>query len=103
MHGETLKFVIFCNFSKRNIKAPSRLCRSTATCRSDCNVILFCICEFVGTKKINSYSSLKKCKSTDQAVHYFNIRGRDVGRNPEWSNNFVEQINNQNQCQDWKL
>jgi len=31
--------LIFYNFSKHNIKAPCRWCRSTETCRSVCNII----------------------------------------------------------------
>jgi O-antigen ligase len=34
-----LCILIFYNFSKRNIKAPWRLCRSSKMCRSVCNII----------------------------------------------------------------
>jgi len=39
--------LIFYNFSKRNIKAPSSWCRNAETCRSVCTIyICVCVCVF---------------------------------------------------------
>jgi len=58
--------LIFYNFSKRNIKAPWRWCRSTETCRCVCNLTLYiyiyiCVCVCVCVCVTSAYLANITC------------------------------------------